>query len=82
MMSKRYYLALNGFSSPALLNNKNVYYCRTPFLGSERFESFSEEEMEEKTKGLMYVNGWLEHDAFVVNASGRESDLFAKICQL
>ena len=82
-MSKRYYLALNGCSSPALLNNKQVYYCRTPFWGSERFESFSEEEMIEKTKGLTYVNGWLEHDAFfVVNASGRQSDLFATICQL
>lgn len=82
-MTKRYYLALNGYSSPALLNKKKVYYCRTPFLGSERFESLSEKEMKEKTAGLTYANGWLEHeDFFVVNDDGRQGKLFAKLCQI
>lgn len=30
-----YYLASNGYGSPAKYKDKNIYYRRTPFVGSE-----------------------------------------------
>ena len=80
-----YYLARNGYASPAKYKGKPIYYKRTAFLGS------GSHDISPVTIDTMntFINdksfnkeGWLETNEFwVVNDIGRNSMIFKKACQ-
>ena len=80
-----YYLAKNGYASPAKYKGKPIYYKRSPFLGStyNDISTLSIDTMNTFINDKSFnKDGWLETNNFwVVNEVGRNSIIFKKACQ-
>jgi len=78
-----YYLASNGHGSPAKYKDKNIYYRRTPFVGSESSYPMKVKKMDSFIRDMSFnEEGWLETERFwVVNEVGMMSLAFRKACQ-